>query len=624
MADVPIGGVPRSVFESTELGRQLLPNIEFWANQYGLNPQHMMDIIWRESGAGNIANGTAYIQLQAPTHGRGVYGPAGLKNDTYPGVGVTNPHDPGQAAMGLAIIMNTYGRGGNIGPNGPQGMFLPYDPLRMGVFYNGGPTLGRRWEESGRNNNILNSETRNYIEHTTRGIGIEYNQSNINRAWANTPEVAQLWRQHDQDLGLVGPLGQVRTDAPMWGQNPVGDFWRLQQGPPGMLGQPPPWERAGIINPEYGHYLQTQGLMPSNLVPTAGTDFTNTTWNAPAGSQPGWWGPWGAEAVHNWAQEGVSHGYGQPLMGLLANLNYNLVDPGLPAGPGNAPLGGTPAPIGPTTGLPGTATGGVDLAHWVAQQWGTGWGNRGLDRGLDIWDATPGVRVQNRPFSDSPNVWDASGVAQRWEGQPADLTFWDATRPSNVHVIDQPSGTGGPGPGIQVWSGDVSNWVPTTGTWGTPGAVSPYQGWEQNQNMFYNPGTRNWGSVAPGVNPNPDLGTWRPEEGYSGPNYQDYFATAGLPSGGFGAVQPSGGSTLADSYHSALFPNMYYNTIFANQMTDAQNQLQQQMAAQAAAAQQQLAQQNQQLNQTLINQVNRQPTPWGQTPGTVSTGLELY
>jgi hypothetical protein len=245
---------------------------------------------------------------------------------------------------------------------------------------------------------------------------------------------------------------------------------QLRQGPGGLLGEAPPWERAGIINPEYGHYLQSQGLMPSNLVPNGGTDFTNTTWNAPAGSQPGWWGPWGAEAVHNWAQEGVTHGYGDPIMNMLGNLNYNLVDPGLPAGPGNAPLGLPP----------GAATGGVDLAHWIAQQWGTGWGHRGVD---------PGTQTRR-----DMDIWDAAPVQQTWEGRP-DLTFWDAS-PGTM--------TGAPiyVPGGGEMQGPI--WQPAGGTWGTPGAITPAAGWAEIQahgnpsNFFYNPATTTWGTFTGG------------------------------------------------------------------------------------------------------------------------------
>lgn len=374
---------------------------------------------------------------------------------------------------------------------------------------------------------------------------------------------------------------------------------RLAPGPGGVLGQPLPWQQAGQITPEIGHYLQTLGLMPNSLQQDAGTDFTNTTWSAVPGMQPGWWGPWGAEAVHNWAQEGVTHGYGDPIMGLLGNLNYNLADPGIAAGPGNAPLGGAAL----------AATGGVDLAHWIAQQWGQGWGTRGVDPGLEIWDATPGVHVLGRPFSDSPNVWDASGVQPSWQGNN-DLMFWDVTRPG-VHVIDQPSGTAAPPtpgqPDIHVWGGDVTNWVPAdpSSTWGTPGGVSPYAGWQAGQqDMFFNPNTNNWGTGTGG-----GIGSWSPTSGYQGPSgfaavapggtgpvdYQHYFDTAGInPTTTFGGGDGSSNSTMGSSQYN-LNPTGFYIPPNLGQQIDttaAQNAAF--YAAQVAAFNQQQGLQNMQ------------------------------
>ena len=54
---------------------------------------------------------------------------------------------------------------------------------------------------------------------------------------------------------------------------------------------------------------------------------------------------------------------------------------------------------------------------------------------------------------------------------------------------------------IQVWGGDVSNWVPADpgSTWGTPGAVSPYAGWQAGQqNLWYSPITNAWGTPGKG------------------------------------------------------------------------------------------------------------------------------
>ena len=159
-----------------------------------------------------------------------------------------------------------------------------------------------------------------------------------------------------------------------------------------------------------------------------------------------------------------------------ANTNWTIGLGGNSGGAlSNEPIGG---------GLGGSganvATAGVDVGNWLGN-WARQYFQPAADRGIDVWDATP------------------------------DITTWDAT-------VNSPAET-------TVWSGDVLNWVPAGGTWGTPGAVSPSAGWaEQNagggQGMYYNPATTNWGSWT-----NPSSGaTVVPYD----TNYADYFNTLGI------------------------------------------------------------------------------------------------
>ena len=469
--DIPLNGAPESWFTPRQL--ELIDNSVRHQNElgYGIHRQDVMNLLMREAGA-TRRDGSVFLdsnagpQLGVGQFTRGTWNALGFGGDPL------NVETAIPATVEHMVRVGTGGSAERVGR-------LPFDNERAIVGHQTGPGGVRAWEQAGRDYEVLRRfapghDPVAYMQNVQNGTLWRMHEQAGNR-WNAQEE--QNWRLNDEALGFLGPGGQVRTDE-AWGVNPVGDFYRMQLGPSGTLGQEMPWNIPGIINPEYGHYLQTQGLMPANLLPNAGTDLTNTTWTAPAGSQPGWWGPWGAEQVHNWAQEGVSHGYGAPVMSLLGNLNYNLVDPGIAPGPGNAPLGGQAQ----------VATGGVDLAHWIAQQWGQGWGQRGVDPGVNVWDATP---------------------TQVWDAHP-DLTFWDASaNPLNPVWRPAGGGWGEAGPGGVNW---------TAGQAELQAAGNP-------NNWIWNPATTSWGTFAGGIGePLLDYNRW----------YEDVMAgISPVPEGGY-------------------------------------------------------------------------------------------
>ena len=192
----------------------------------------------------------------------------------------------------------------------------------------------------------------------------------------------------------------------------------------------------------YGEALQYYGYMPSNLRFNAQTGNWDPTAN-PVSTE----GPWGTAALSNWVQDSVANpnvsegqrwyvqqigGSSAPPGGLEtwdaspwgtsgnANTNWTIGLGGNSGGAlSNEPIGG---------GLGGSganvATAGVDVGNWLGN-WARQYFQAPADRGIDVWDATP------------------------------DISTWDAT-------VNSPAET-------TVWSGDVLNWVPAGGTWGTPG-----------------------------------------------------------------------------------------------------------------------------------------------------------
>ena len=126
--------------------------------------------------------------------------------------------------------------------------------------------------------------------------------------------------------------------------------------------------------------------MPNNLVYNPNT----TAWDVPTEQRfPGGTGIWGGQAVADWlpsAELGAGQDY-------LRHLGYG------------APAPGTPSQILPTTSnwpnfqIPNVMTAGIDLSHWLAQQFGQQ--NSG-----NIYDASGN-------FGTIGNVYDASGIPQQ-------------------------------------------------------------------------------------------------------------------------------------------------------------------------------------------------------------------
>ena len=312
----------------------------------------------------------------------------------------------------------------------------------------------------------------------------------------------------------------------------------------------------------YGEALQYYGYMPSNLRFNAQTGNWDPTAN-PVSTE----GPWGTAALSNWVQDSVANpnvsegqrwyvqqigGSAAPPGGIEtwdaspwgtsgnANTNWTIGLGGNSGGAlSNEPIGG---------GLGGSganvATAGVDVGNWLGN-WARQYFQPAADRGIDVWDATP------------------------------DITTWDAN-PPGVNVLAAPEDA------ITVWSGDVSNWVPAGGTWGTSGLISPYVGWQQQQHdLFFNPDTNNWGTSSGGSVQNWSP-TYSPPGGfgypglpppgtYSGPNYPGsailppvgtYTFDAGAEGAGpgyegsYGLTNP-GDSGLANAIGASQLENYY-------------------------------------------------------------------
>jgi hypothetical protein len=189
-----------------------------------------------------------------------------------------------------------------------------------------------------------------------------------------------------------------------------------------------------------------------------------------------------------------------------------------------------------------------------------GWGQGGGPEEI-------GPETGTAVFSDNLNGWDLGETGGGWlqhlnpgwqpgQGITADMwqtPSWADPVSGGENINTGPSGGGG---------GDII-WQPAgggTGTWGTPGGVSPEVGWAEIQangnpnNLFYNPVQQNWGTftggsgigqevedynrwyedVMGGEGPAPPtpFGSINPETGLFNSAFSGYGAT-GVPSLGF-------------------------------------------------------------------------------------------
>lgn len=261
-----------------------------------------------------------------------------------------------------------------------------------------------------------------------------------------------------------------------------------------------------------------------------------------------------------------------------------------------------PLGIGPRTDLPspdsGTTGSYADIETRLglgpsgilgeAAPWVTGRIGEDFGRYLQVQGDMPANLLFNQetrnwyvPEGAQPGTWGAWGTpaVENWIGQNQGLgtqALQDIAGQYRFDITPGPSGTVSEHPiggvadpstyaPIHVWGGDLGNWRPAdpSSTWGTPNAVSPYVGWQAGQqDLFFNPNTGNWGTPASGAPGG--LGSWDPTGGYVGPggfsavapggstvDYQHYFDTMELPSGGFeggGEPDPEGGLTMSSTF----------------------------------------------------------------------------
>ena len=248
-------------------------------------------------------------------------------------------------------------------------------------------------------------------------------------------------------------------------------------GGPGSFdpNNPFPWQNPGRIGEAAGGILQHHALMPNNLVYNPETQ----AWDVPTEQRfPGGTGIWGSESVAGWLSEvdPATAGAGQDY---LRHLGYGAPDPGTPSQI-------LPVPSNwPNSQIPGVMTAGVDLSHWLAQQYGQQ--NSGMNFGGNIYDASGN-------FGTRGNVYDASGIPQtrdlyeQYRGNVYDASDIPQTRDLYEQAI---GGVANPatytGPDYSQYFGALGRGgygLPSPGTYSGPGVGAlPTPGTYANQDV---------------------------------------------------------------------------------------------------------------------------------------------
>lgn len=555
MAEVPQGGVPREWIARGD------PQWATWADRYadinGVPRQLLYNILWMETGGNpNVGlNPNTVSSAGAVGLGQFLTGP----RSASAAYGI-NPRDPEQGIRGAAQYLAdiAYGRGQGAVQGVPE-RTVPNWAIAAGG-YNAGPTgfanleLGRRPG--------LRAETVNYVTNVSNGV---YNLDALPNRYQ------QLYGQQFEDFHTRGVPQNLDIAYP----------WATQE------------EREAFASgmPTHGNFW-VPGDTGQEIGPNTGLDFTAPLPYAGTGLQ--------GQSLQDWIASPTG---GQQVAGLSAQSGYTL----------------TPDV--------------VEFVGRTAPELGRG--PEGFSAGNFPW-FTPGrisedvgevlqhhaLMPNNLVFNPESLAWDVPQERR----YPSNVGIWGAARvadwlPSSSPGFEQDYlkhlGYGAPPAGV------LGNWMGQTPGVSTLGM-----------------GNQGFGNIADmsTYNHTPfDYTQWFGALGNQGATFDERFRgdppAATLPDEPaatfderFGtwpdAAQPqAGGSTdsaLGESYHSALFPGMYYNTVTTNQMTAAQNALQQQMALQAAQVQQNL------FNYQQGPQPRPGPSPWGQTLGTVSTGLEMY